>query len=287
MHAVAAAEPPPRLVASRPAVVALLAARLTRAAAARDEAARSGALQPSYDALTTFHALEAPAISIADYVARVAKYAYCSTAALVSALLYMERAAALNPHLAVSGLSGHRLFMTAVVLAAKFHDDVSYNLDYYGKVGGLPVPELAALEVTMLKTLDFRLSVHVDEFAELEHHLVAEVHALIAPAAPSASCPLLAVAVAECAHAGLTPPTPCANEVDLGTPAKDAPQLSSSYPSKSQNLRHAALLRVASTASFLSVVTSEESASNSNSNCASPHLQSPSSSGWEEHRHES
>jgi Cyclin len=268
-----ALEPSPRLVSSRQAVVALLAARLSHAADARDLAARTGR-PAAYDALTTFHALEAPAITIADYVARVAKYAYCSNAALVSAYLYMERAAARNPCLGVSGLSCHRLFMTSVVLAAKFHDDVSYNLDYYGKVGGLPVPELAALEVTMLKTLDYRLSVDVDEFAAFEVRLLSDLHALVPPAAPSASCPLVAIAVAECAHAGLTPPADSAVDIyDSGLPVQ--------CRAKSQ---HAALLRVASSVSFISAVTSEDSTSNASSNCTSPHVQNSGTCEWDEDR---
>lgn len=182
----------PRLVHSRPSCVAVLSAVLSRIADDNDQ------IPQPYEDLTPFHALEPPAINVADYVNRVAKYAYCSNAALISAYLLMERAGAHDRRLIVSGLSCHRLFLTAVVLAAKFHDDVSYNLEYYGKVGGLPVAELAALEVLMLKTLNYGLNVTVDDFKSLESRLLSVLPNL-------SSNDLVTQAWNECKNSGLHP----------------------------------------------------------------------------------
>eukprot|EP00166_Cyanidium_caldarium_P005198 ctg_6080.g658 len=67
----------------------------------------------------------------------------------------MERVAVKNAALRATSLNAHRLLITSVMLAAKFFDDIFYNNAYYAKVGGVPVSELNALELAMLKELDY------------------------------------------------------------------------------------------------------------------------------------
>lgn len=155
------------LITSPSAMVAVLAANI------QAKVSRSDALpRPRYEDMTVFHALESPGISVHDYVARVAKYAFCSNACLVAAYHYMCTAMKKDRKLGLSSLSFHRLFVTSVVLACKYFDDVSYNLTYYAKVGGLPCKELINLEVELLKILDFRLSVTDSEFITIENKLI-------------------------------------------------------------------------------------------------------------------
>lgn len=159
------AEPAARLISSTPAVLASISAVLSHAASTAD------ASPPPYEALSSYHALQPPAIPLSAYVARVSKYAFCSNAALVAAAQLAARLC--ETEVRFSGLSAHRIFLAASVVAAKFHDDTSYNLEYYGKVGGVPVGELRALEVGLLKALGWRVGVSVDEFKGVEERLIA------------------------------------------------------------------------------------------------------------------
>lgn len=158
------------LITSPSALVAVLSANI------QADVSRNDAKPPApFGDMTVFHALEPPAISVADYVARVAKYAFCSDACLVAAYHYMSTVVAKEPKLALSSLSVHRLLITSVVLACKYFDDVSYNLMYYSKVGGLPYRELANLEVNMLRILDFRLNISDEKFMAIENEMVHRV----------------------------------------------------------------------------------------------------------------
>lgn len=127
---------------------------------------------PAVDDMTAFHALEAPSIHVCDYVHRLSSYSFSSTTCLLAALYYVKRAVAKDSRLAPTSLSVHRLLITGLVLAAKFFDDVTYSMSYYAKVGGLPVKELAYLELKFLALLDFRLHICTHEFHTLEIDLI-------------------------------------------------------------------------------------------------------------------
>lgn len=146
----------------------------------------------SQDTMTVFHALEAPSISVSDYVSRVSKYVFCSEACLVTAYHYLTLAVRRHSNLSLSSLTVHRLLITAVVLACKYLDDTSYNLSYYARVGGLPSSELANLEIHMLRMLDFRLDVSVEHYAAIEASLIARVSRLAAPDVMAISPPQVA-----------------------------------------------------------------------------------------------
>lgn len=161
------------LITSPPALCAVLVANI------QAQVSENDAKPPApFEDMTVFHALEPPAISVADYVHRVSKYAFCSQACLVAAYHYITVAVEKDPKLALSSLSVHRLFVTAVILASKYFDDVSYNLPYYAKVGGLPYKELANLEVNLLRILDFRLDIPAHKFAQIESRLVDQLNVI-------------------------------------------------------------------------------------------------------------
>lgn len=121
---------------------------------------------------TPFHALRAPAVSASDYLARLVRHSHCSRAAFVTALLYLDRVAVVRPDLALGPLNVHRLLLTATLLATKYLDDVLYDNAHFAFVGGLDVAELNALEVCMLRLLDFRLHVPPAAFDAYEAELV-------------------------------------------------------------------------------------------------------------------
>ncbi|RLM80216.1 cyclin-P4-1-like [Panicum miliaceum] len=65
----------------------------------------------------------------------------------------------------VDSYSVHRLLITAVMVAAKFMDDMHFNNAYFARVGSVEVAEMNGLELELLFALRFRLNVTPDTFA--------------------------------------------------------------------------------------------------------------------------
>ena len=93
-----------------------------------------------------FQSSYAPELSINSYLVRIQKYSKCSDACLVNTLIYIDKLI-LTSGLFLTRLNIHRLLITSLMLAAKFHDDIFYNNSFYAKLGGLPLQELNLLEV--------------------------------------------------------------------------------------------------------------------------------------------
>ncbi|KAF6001409.1 hypothetical protein CCYA_CCYA13G3613 [Cyanidiococcus yangmingshanensis] len=121
-----------------------------------------------------FHASRIPNISVEAYFERIYTFAFCSKACYVIALLYLDRLSRRNASLRMTSFTAHRLIITAVMLAAKFFDDIFYNNAYYAKVGGLPLREMNALEVRMLRELAYQLNVSLEEFHAFERVLLCK-----------------------------------------------------------------------------------------------------------------
>lgn len=197
------------LITSPPALVAVIIANIQAQVSVND------AKPPApFEDMTVFHAQEPPAISVADYVSRVSKYAFCSHACLVAASYYIDEAIRKDPKLALSSLSVHRLFITAVILASKYFDDVSYNLPYYAKVGGLPFKELANLEINLLSVLNFRLDIPAQKFAAIETSLIDQLDMFEAHPIDEELTRVVDVARRELWHADIVP-------VELTCPSDD------------------------------------------------------------------
>ena len=91
-------------------------------------------------------------------------YSPCSVECFVLALVYVDRIMQANWRFLLTSLNVHRLLLTAVMTAVKYHDDCSYNNAYYAKVGGIPLGELNALEIELLFLLGFDLHVSGEVF---------------------------------------------------------------------------------------------------------------------------
>lgn len=59
-----------------------------------------------------------------------------------------------------------RLYFVAIVLAAKFNDDLRLNNNDLAKIGGFSVKELSVLEIHFLKTIKFNMKVSLAEYLE-------------------------------------------------------------------------------------------------------------------------
>mmetsp|Transcript_32757 Transcript_32757/g.53130 ORF Transcript_32757/g.53130 Transcript_32757/m.53130 type:complete len:214 (-) Transcript_32757:581-1222(-) len=121
--------------------------------------------------LAAFYALRPPSIAIDSYLDRIFKYASCSSACFVLAMIYIERVIAREPSFTITSLNVHRVVVTSTLLANKFLDDLFYNNSYWAKIGGVTNAEINALELDMLFLLDFDLSVSPALFDEYVQRL--------------------------------------------------------------------------------------------------------------------
>ncbi|XP_010277841.1 PREDICTED: cyclin-P3-1-like [Nelumbo nucifera] len=129
------------------------------------------------DAITIFHGLKAPTMSIRKYIDRIFKYSGCTPSCFVVAYIYMDRFLQ-QTDVYLTSLNVHRLLITAVMLAVKFVEDVYYNNAYYARVGGITIAEMNRMEMKFLFSLEFRLHVTTETFKsyclQLEKEAAAE-----------------------------------------------------------------------------------------------------------------
>eukprot|EP01071_Lankesteria_metandrocarpae_P008178 Lankesteria_metandrocarpae@DN4892_c0_g1_i2.p1 len=164
---------------------------------------------PRNSEVTRFHGVAAPEISVGDYLARIKKYFACSNECFVLSLIYMDRVVQKHAGFAISVYNWHRLVVTAVVLAAKFFDDVYYSNAYYGRVGGIRNLELNVLECHFLSLLDFHLFVSVGEYEQYKQNVcdIAAYYRLQTTSVPLDLSQLHANAIPNIEHncRGMTP----------------------------------------------------------------------------------
>lgn len=104
--------------------------------------------------------------SLSEYVTHIHWFFECSSPCLVLALIYFERAIASGTKLMLSSETCHRLFLTSLLVASKFHDDDSapYSNDFYANVGHVAVEDLNDMEKQFCKLIDWRFYVKPEEY---------------------------------------------------------------------------------------------------------------------------
>jgi len=113
--------------------------------------------------LASFEAGKAP-ISARDYVHRIFRYGRCSPCCFVVGVLYLERLKLRYAKVCLNSNNFQRLFLVAVMVAAKYLDDVYYSNKHWAEVAGISTKELNALELEMLFRLNFDMSISRDEY---------------------------------------------------------------------------------------------------------------------------
>eukprot|EP00830_Metopus_es_P001266 TRINITY_DN110_c0_g2_i1.p1 TRINITY_DN110_c0_g2~~TRINITY_DN110_c0_g2_i1.p1 ORF type:complete len:212 (+),score=22.03 TRINITY_DN110_c0_g2_i1:2-637(+) len=104
-----------------------------------------------------------PAISLRDYVQRLATYANLTDEALLSAIMYIDRGFN-SKGAAITEFELHRLLFTSCVVSMKFLFDDFFDNEYYAEIGGITLTEMNLLEKDFLNRLDFRLMVTKKDF---------------------------------------------------------------------------------------------------------------------------
>lgn len=114
---------------------------------------------------TPFHSMQIPPMSLHDYSKRIFKYSHCSEECFPVTLILISRYLCRQPDsVKLSFYNSHRLFITALMISAKLRDDEYYSNAYYSSIGGVSPAEMNALELQLLKDLDWDLYVDAEEF---------------------------------------------------------------------------------------------------------------------------
>mmetsp|Transcript_8649 Transcript_8649/g.38458 ORF Transcript_8649/g.38458 Transcript_8649/m.38458 type:complete len:259 (-) Transcript_8649:3640-4416(-) len=124
-----------------------------------------------WDHLSIFYAREVSEMPLDDYLDRIFKYSTKSIGCAVAAVIYLRRAAKINPNLCMNAFNAHRLIMMALTAAVKFSEHVVCLNSFYAEVGGLCLEEFNALELEFLLAVDFQLIVSEKEYLECKRML--------------------------------------------------------------------------------------------------------------------
>eukprot|EP00440_Ansanella_granifera_P069140 gb/GFBE01075003.1/.p1 GENE.gb/GFBE01075003.1/~~gb/GFBE01075003.1/.p1 ORF type:complete len:299 (+),score=61.78 gb/GFBE01075003.1/:1-897(+) len=123
-----------------------------------------------------FDSSTVPGISVEKYLKRLQAIFRCSDAALVGALILLDRflatceTAGKAPQ-AVTALNVHRLFFACLIVTVKYNEDLHYGNSHYAKAGGIQLREVNRMERHLLRELDFDLRIEPAEFDSYESAL--------------------------------------------------------------------------------------------------------------------
>mmetsp|Transcript_32517 Transcript_32517/g.79587 ORF Transcript_32517/g.79587 Transcript_32517/m.79587 type:complete len:228 (+) Transcript_32517:26-709(+) len=123
----------------------------------------------SQDRIGIFFSTFPQPFALENYVLRLVRYMDCSKAAFVVAMIYLDRLQRADNRFVITEFNVHRLFLTAIVIAAKFLDDSVYKNSHYAFVGGITsIREMNRLEEEMLRLLEFQVCADADSFRTYE-----------------------------------------------------------------------------------------------------------------------
>jgi len=105
-----------------------------------------------------------PHIAIEDYLQRLQKYLECSESCCVLAWIYIDRLIEMQPSIAVTPRSIHRLFAIAMVISVKFQDDTPLSNAYCAKVSGFRLGDLNLSEARFASLIDWKFYVSPEEY---------------------------------------------------------------------------------------------------------------------------
>jgi len=145
-----------------------------------------------------FDSSQVPGITIQNYLKRLQATFRCSDAALVGALILMDRflerceSAGKEPR-RVTKLNVHRLYFACLIITVKYNEDLIYGNNHYAKAGGIQVREVNRMERHLLVCLDYDLRVQPEQYDFYESVLLrmgpkTEVSTAAAAAAALLSC---------------------------------------------------------------------------------------------------
>mmetsp|Transcript_1050 Transcript_1050/g.2320 ORF Transcript_1050/g.2320 Transcript_1050/m.2320 type:complete len:260 (-) Transcript_1050:65-844(-) len=144
--------------------------------------------RPVLPQLQMFEGFEPAPISADAYVKRLMKYGGIAPSVLVMGALYLERLKKRVP-LVLTTRNVQRLYLVAVMTAAKMWEDFYFSNMRWGEIGAISNKELNKLEIEFLNLLGFKLHITTEEYNGMQ----AQVMAWCPPAAKRRPVPLVNV----------------------------------------------------------------------------------------------
>mmetsp|Transcript_3169 Transcript_3169/g.9669 ORF Transcript_3169/g.9669 Transcript_3169/m.9669 type:complete len:208 (-) Transcript_3169:1732-2355(-) len=117
------------------------------------------------DPCALFFSEVAPSTPIFKFMFQVTRKTFTHFGLVVTALVIIDCLQVSHPTLQINSHNAHRLFLTALLISCKYFEDVHYSNRYFAHVGGLESSEeMNALELTMLKLLNFKIGIPAERF---------------------------------------------------------------------------------------------------------------------------
>jgi hypothetical protein len=104
-------------------------------------------------------------IPLHEFVERVGQYSECPPEVYIASLIYLVRLKETSPVRLVNA-NVHKLFLIAVVVANKIYDDIPLDNQSFARIGGVPISNLAIMEVQFLEMMRFDLLVRRQTYQE-------------------------------------------------------------------------------------------------------------------------
>lgn len=161
---------------------------------------------------TILDCVKVPDVPIAGYVHRLHAGFRCSDSVFVSALILLDRLLGGPVHSGLGQLrltvwNVHRMFLTCLILSAKYAEDGAFCNAHYGRVGGIHIQEVNRLEKSVFEAVNYNLRVEPEEYT-------AYIGALGALSLAAPEVALRALALQE--RAPVAPPRRRRGRVDAG-----------------------------------------------------------------------
>lgn len=122
--------------------------------------------------LTRFHSRAPPGISVSDYLQRLIQHATLSPPILLSTVYYIDRLCNMYSAFTINSLTVHRFLITAATVASKGLSDSFWTNPTYARIGGIPVSELATLELEFLQRVQWKIVPQPEVLEEYYRSLV-------------------------------------------------------------------------------------------------------------------
>jgi hypothetical protein len=115
-----------------------------------------GSHEGEYARQPIFDSKIVPNISISDYIQRIIKFSSCSMETIILACIYIDY---LSHRINLTEFNIHRVILTSIVIASKFHEDKCAKNSVMAKIGGITAHDLMEMEISFLDLIQFDLNI--------------------------------------------------------------------------------------------------------------------------------
>jgi hypothetical protein len=130
---------------------------------------------PPWHRKSVFYSKQTSPAQLYEYLAHIHWFFECSSPCLVIAMMYLDRIISRGAKLTFCAETSHRLVLTSLVAAVKFHDDdwKPYPNSFYASIGEVGVEEMNAMEKQFCKSIDWHFYVGPEEYLQYRDLITA------------------------------------------------------------------------------------------------------------------